>query len=208
MAKYKVGDRVRVRSDLCDGKSYNMSTDSGRQNAVGSMIGLAGEIVTIESVDDYYTVEELGFLWTDGMFDGIVINEEPAEETDQEIKITAKGEKTTAVYKNNGKTVIATAKFSPDDTFDFAEGAKIAFARLWEGEEDDGEQTGYNGKVVCIQRGYNSTCIPIPGLTVGKIYTISDGRITLDDGNQCACRYLTIEALSIGMGHKFIPLVE
>lgn len=204
----KSGDKVKVRPDL---KPYESKPYDDCGVTVG-MAKFAGEFVTIKEVMDLnrYTIVESGndLYWSSEMF---VLDKAEAEKDSsvQEIVITSNGKKTTATYRNNGKTVIAISRCSPDDTFDFAEGAKIAFARLWDGEEEDEpEQQGYNGKIVCIQRGYNNISDPLLGLTVGKVYTVTDGRFTFDDGHTSACKYFTLEALCIGTGHKFIPLVE
>ncbi len=208
IVELKVGDKVRVRPDIEDGKSYDGCL------VISSMAKFAGRIVTIKEVAkgiaNRYTIVESGdhFHWSSEMF---VLDEAKKDraEHEQEIVITTDGKKTTATYRNKGKVVVALSRCAPDDTFDFAEGAKIAFARLWDGEEEDEpKQEGYNGKIVCIQRGYNNISDPLLGLTVGKVYTVTDGRLTFDDGHTSACKYFTIEALCIGTGHKFIPLVE
>ena len=71
--KYKVGDRVRVRSDLKNTVLY------GGLYAVDEM--LKKKIVTITSVhDDYYKVVEDDYKWTDKMLEGLVEDELTAEE--------------------------------------------------------------------------------------------------------------------------------
>lgn len=71
--KYKVGDKVRVRSDLKNTVLY------GGLYAVDEM--LKKKIVTITSVhDDYYKVVEDDYKWTDGMLEGLVEEELTAEE--------------------------------------------------------------------------------------------------------------------------------
>lgn len=292
--KYKIGDRVRVRSDLKMGVQYFMGTNHDGNDvtdvATEEMLTYAGKIVTIRSHwgDKKYEIEGCHYNWVDGMFDGIVIEGKPAKpvagklkagdkvrvrpdltagehygdtytasdmvrwagktvtiksvsdpdghrfrikddkgewcwnlemftsdgEEDkraadspkQEITITADGKKTTAVFKNNGKTYTAISRCSPDDTFDFVEGAKIAFSRLWEDYEEEDTEKAYNGKVVCIQRGYGAG-IPIDNFTVGKVYTVTDGIIAGDQYNG-ANKYYSLEALCLGMAYKFIPLVE
>ena len=70
---YKVGDKVRVRSDLKNTVLY------GGLCAVDEM--LKKKIVTITSVhDDYYKVVEDDYKWTDGMLEGLVEDELTAEE--------------------------------------------------------------------------------------------------------------------------------
>lgn len=71
--KYKVGDKVRVRSNLKNTVLY------GGLYAVDEM--LKKKIVTITSVhDDYYKVVEDDYKWTDGMLEGLVEDELTAEE--------------------------------------------------------------------------------------------------------------------------------
>lgn len=85
MAKYKVGDKVRVRSDLEVGISY------GIPNFVGGMRKFLGKEVTISFVDysdDTYKIkEDDDFWWSDEMFEGF------SEESKFHIYDTVKHEK-------------------------------------------------------------------------------------------------------------------
>lgn len=74
--KYKVGDKVRIRSNLKE-------TDDYRVYGIGTnreMVGMAGKVVTISHVDsDSYCIKECGYLlWTDKMFEGYT--EKPSKE--------------------------------------------------------------------------------------------------------------------------------
>lgn len=99
------------------------------------------------------------------------------------IVITSDGVTTTAT-RRIGKTiqVTATAKCNPGDTFDFEEGARIAFERLCgrdpfpEKPESPATPEAYNGRMICVES-------PYPWWTVGKIYEVVDGRITANDGD-------------------------
>lgn len=78
--KYKVGDRVRVRSDLKACEQY------GANIATNSMERLAGKIVTISRVGyAHYLVEGMNYNWTDEML-------EPVEEMSAEEAIKLSGE--------------------------------------------------------------------------------------------------------------------
>lgn len=78
--KYKVGDKVKVRSDLRVGKSY------GEHTFVHDMFKFMGKIVTIESVwEQGYRIEEDAYWWTDEML-------EPVEEMSTEEAIRLQGE--------------------------------------------------------------------------------------------------------------------
>lgn len=73
--KYKVGDKVRVRRDLEEGKAY------GGWGALEDMVKMRGVIVTIRRVrGSAYELEEKGLMWTDDMFEGLVEDELTAEE--------------------------------------------------------------------------------------------------------------------------------
>ena len=78
--KYKVGDKVRVRSDLKACEKY------GANIATNSMERLAGKIVTISRVGyAHYLVDGMNYNWTDEML-------EPVEEMSAEeaIRLYAK----------------------------------------------------------------------------------------------------------------------
>lgn len=78
--RYKVGDKVRVRSDL------NVNLDCS-PTVVEEMLCKAGDIVTISAVNDNdYRIDGFRYYWTDEMFEGLVEGELTAEET---IKVLA-----------------------------------------------------------------------------------------------------------------------
>lgn len=68
--KYKVGNRVRVRRDLEEGKCYDNCL------VVSEMAKLAGEIVTIskvnEDIERYSIEEDCIWAWNEEMFEGLV----------------------------------------------------------------------------------------------------------------------------------------
>ena len=170
--KYKVGDKVRVRKDLIEDKSYYMDDRSDNRIVVLPMLDLKGRIVTITRATECgYSIKEFGCTWTDEMFEDTVC--------DKKIVITSDGVETLARLYENGKVVKkATAKCSPEDEFDFNVGAKLAFERLTEPAAEKKEEY-YNGKVVCVKVNTN------PGIyTAGKIYQFVDGRFIDDTGNQ------------------------
>lgn len=75
--KYKVGDKVRVRSDL------EVNMDYGPQTFVREMSQYIGKVVTIsETYSNRYNIkeDEDEWSWTDEMFEGLVDDELTAEE--------------------------------------------------------------------------------------------------------------------------------
>ena len=87
MAKYKVGDKVRVRSDLKLGRLYLMEDEETRDSFVKPMDNLLGKVVTIKEITTKYRIEEMAYNWTDEMFEGL------AEEPEFHVFDTVKHEK-------------------------------------------------------------------------------------------------------------------
>lgn len=205
--KYKVGDKVRVIGDLKKGWRYYMADKKTSNTAVSAMEKLKGQVVTISgrNPNGQYHVKECPcgifgeYCWTDEMFEPV------AETCNKKIVITTDGTKTLArLYEGNKVVKTAMAKCSPEDTFDFATGARLAFERLRESEETERAKPQlkyYSGKVVCTHRGTDD------GYTVGKIYEFVNGTVVDDDGD---VRYKFNPVFNISELQlvRFIPLVE
>ena len=121
MNKFKVGDRVRVKSDLKGRRRYNRLYFDGKMETYRGkfykIVGMTCEAYYLKGID--------GWVFNDDML-------EPASD-DKEIHITVKGNATHAFLKENGEvTKRAVAKCSPEDNFDFKTGAELAFNRLFE----------------------------------------------------------------------------
>jgi hypothetical protein len=205
--KYKVGDKVRVIGDLKKGWRYYMADKKTSNTAVSAMEKLKGQVVTISgrNPNGQYHVKECPcgifgeYCWTDEMFEPV------AETCNKKIVITTDGTKTLArLYEGNKVVKTAMAKCSPEDTFDFATGARLAFERLRESEETERAKPQlkyYSGKVVCTHIGTDD------GYTVGKIYEFVNGTVVDDDGD---VRYKFNPVFNISELQlvRFIPLVE
>lgn len=130
--KYKVGDKVRVRDDLEIGKWYSMNNCTFSDYVNSKMITFKGKEVTIlaDNCFGMYLIKEDNgeWHWTDEMFSGLATSL-------PKVVITTDG-KTTTAKMYEGKKVLKTAKSqcSPEDTFDFAVGAKLALERVTEKE--------------------------------------------------------------------------
>lgn len=131
--KYKIGDKVRVRDDLRLEEVYKMDNGTDYDSVVFEMLKLKGKEATILTYTDSnkYLISEDGgcWNWTDEMFSGLAVSR-------PKIVITTDGKTTTAkMYKGKKLLKAAESSCSPEDTFDFAIGAKLALERVTEKEQ-------------------------------------------------------------------------
>lgn len=126
MAKYRVGDKVRIV------KKWD---PKGTQNSNGKMDKWLGQTMTVRNVCDcfYQMEEDLGrWAWDLSTIAGFA-------EIGNKIVITTDGSTTTARLYDGEKVVkFASVQCHEDDTFDFTTGARIAFDRLIGEETKDG----------------------------------------------------------------------
>ena len=125
MAKYKVGDKVRI----VDHRTFHM-------NSFGEMDKWLGKVMTIRDFSSlgYWMVEDCGenkgrgWLWLDSMIAGLA---EP-ERGPCTVELRFDGMITTATLKRGGRDVkTAEARCNPKDTYSRAEGARVAVERLF-----------------------------------------------------------------------------
>ena len=126
MAKYKIGDKVRI----VDYRTYRM-------NDFGKMDKWLGKVMTIRGLsspgywmrEDYGENNGYGWLWDDDMISGLA---EPEREPCT-VGLRFDGMITTATLKRGGRGVkTAEARCNPKDTYSRAEGARVAVERLFE----------------------------------------------------------------------------
>lgn len=126
MAKYKVGDKVRI-----------VDHRTGPMNNFGKMDKWLGKVMTIrECLLSGYWMEEdygenigYGWCWDDDMISGLA---EPGREPCT-VELRFDGMITTATLKRGGRDVkTAEARCNPEDTYSRAEGARVAVERLFE----------------------------------------------------------------------------
>lgn len=118
MAKYKVGDKVRI---------VDKWAANGTQNRRGKMDKWLGKTMTVRRVwGRYYEMEEDSgvYGWDSSTIKGLA-------ENSTKIVITTDGATTTArLYDGKKVLKFASAQCHEDDAFDFNTGAAIAFDRL------------------------------------------------------------------------------
>lgn len=141
MAKYKVGDKVRI-----------VDHRTGPMNNFGKMDKWLGKVMTIrECLLSGYWMEEdygenigYGWCWDDDMISGLA---EPGREPCT-VELRFDGMITTATLKRGGRDVkTAEARCNPEDTYSRAEGARVAVERLFEKKRKEDKPEKYTPKV-------------------------------------------------------------
>lgn len=180
MAKYKVGDKVRIVSERPDSKSY-----------VDEMVRFLGKEITISKVRKefgfahYYSedakpkdpIQECfcksfgvpGYFFRDEWISGLA---EPDREP-YTVELRFDGMITTATLKRGGRDVkTAETRCNPKDTYSRAEGAMVAVERLFEKKRKEDKPKNSKPKigdkfVVTVKRGKFDH-----GFDIGDIVTL------------------------------------
>ena len=126
MAKYKVGDKVRI----VDHRTYNMNPSGEKDKWLGKVMTIRGlSWFGYWMEEDYGEYLGDGWMWDDSMISGLA---EPAREP-YTVELRFDGMITTATLKRGGRDVkTAEARCNPKDTYSRAEGARVAVERLFE----------------------------------------------------------------------------
>lgn len=119
-ARFNVGDKVRI----LDGSKIKNYAASWYDEGMSFYVGKTCEIV--EVITSCSAWEFAGYRLKDA--GGYTYDERGLKPINESIIIYRKGNEVIATDKTTGES--ASAKCSPDDTFDFMTGAKIAFERL------------------------------------------------------------------------------
>ena len=192
MAKYKIGDKVRI----VDYRTYRM-------NDFGKMDKWLGKVMTIRGLsspgywmrEDYGENNGYGWLWDDDMISGLA---EPEREPCT-VVLRFDGMITTATLKRGGRDVkTAEARCNPKDTYSRAEGARVAVERLFEKkrkEDKPKESKREQGKpkvgdkFVVVQKRY----IPRHSFAIGDIVTL-EAIGTMDNLYRLGDRFQYVDA--------------
>jgi hypothetical protein len=159
--KFNIGDRVQTKLT----------------RTPGTVRRIRDGMVAVETDDPNYGVPLPSF----GIQRGLFLSADEWEKIPpSKIIITSDG-KTTLARLYDGNRVIrrAEAKCSPEDTYDFATGANLAYDRLMRPTREPYAEPKaepvkhlYSGKVVCVETHDD--------FTVGKVYTFAQGKVTDD----------------------------
>jgi hypothetical protein len=143
MAKYKVGDKVRIVS-----KRPQRCWTPYMDKHLGKTMTIIKSGINAEGV--YYCMDEdrddfLGhWCWYEDMIAGLA---EPAREP-YTVELRFDGMITTATLKRGGRDVkTAEARCNPKDTYSRAEGARVAVERLFEKKRKEGKPKESKPKV-------------------------------------------------------------
>lgn len=151
--KFKVGDKVRIRTWEDMEKEFGVDGDGDikcYKLFVKNMKHLCGRLATITGFKGENIL--LDFDDTTGKTDW-KYSADMIEPVNQTIVIYRKGQEVIALDKSTGNK--AVAKCSPDDTFDFETGAKLAFERLYAPKVKEVKRKAKVGEYIKIVDAYN-----------------------------------------------------
>lgn len=170
MAKYKVGDRVRI-----------VNHRTRRMSVFGDMDKWFGKTMTIRRIlpMGYFMVEDReencceGWYWDDEMIAGLAEPEKPADEN-LSVTIRFHGRLTVAELYKNGRVVkVENARCNPKDEYSRSEGAKIAVERLFKkkptGKAKEVSKPRVGDKFVVTGNAY----FPHHYFNIGEIVTLT-----------------------------------
>lgn len=141
-------------------------------------MNLGGSTLIIDVPQSLSVLRELDQMFSRAQTTESAAHRQTAKRAPQPVIVITSDGVTTTATRRIGKAIqaTATAKCNPGDTFDFEEGARIAFERLCGRDPFPEKPKAYNGRMICAES-------PYPWWTVGKIYEVVDGRITANDGD-------------------------
>lgn len=197
MGKFKVGDKVRIRSweDLKDEFGLDRNGDINTEVTVlkGSMKACCGNVYTIRKIvkhDFYFSLyfDETCFIFSDDSIEPVKKN--------HSIVIYQEGRQVVALDKSTGKTVRCGIY---DD--DFYKAADAAFKKLVKKDsEPKSESKEYNDEIICVEANTYF-------FTKGKVYKVVDGYVTNDERVKEG-KFADFDSLNKGLLSKFIRVVK
>lgn len=171
MAKYKIGDRVRIVSET---PQRHWNPEMGKWLGKTMTITASGRNRDGET---YYRMfedrafEHIWWYWYEDMIAGLA---EPEREPCT-VELRFDGAITTATLKRGGRDVkTAEARCKPTDTYSRAEGARVAVERLFEKKRKEDKPKESKPKIgdkfVVVQKRY----CPSHSFSVGDIVTLEE----------------------------------
>lgn len=176
MAKYKVGDKVRIVSERPQ-RRWNTHMDKylGKTMTVTAS-GRNSRGETYYRVFEDRASEGVWWHWYEDMISGLA---EPEREPCT-VELRFDGMITTATLKRGGRDVkTAEARCNPKDTYSRAEGARVAVERLFEKKRKEGKpkkskreqgKPKVGDKFVVVQKRH----IPHHGFAIGDVVTLEE----------------------------------
>lgn len=197
MAKFKVGDRVRI---IFTG--YRTIIKIGDTGTVKGCSALGDYVVEFDRKSssftrcDGLTKRDRGLWISPEMLE--LIEEKPTREF--KLIITSKGDTTTAKLIHGERTVVKEATVTRYSKDEYSEKAAVEAVTKKIFGEDEKKEELFNGKVVCLM-----DLTYVPKYTKGRVYKFVNGNCKDDYGNVINFRYTLEEAEK---SKWFLPIVE
>lgn len=159
MAKYKVGDKVRIVSErpaspyfvdsMVQYLGKTLTVSKVKEETLGAIYGFkeATHPASVSPIMEIFLPKANG-MWAfcEDWIAGLAEQKKPADEN-LSVKIHFHGRLTVAELYKDGKVVkVENARCNPKDTYDRGEGAKVAVNRLFEKKQKDVGETANPAK--------------------------------------------------------------
>lgn len=200
MAKFKVGDRIELISNI-----YSHACIGDKGKVVSANYNIVGDTcygVQMDVKRPFYhschgkAVDGYGqYLWGSCLK---LVEEKPTREF--KLIITSKGDTTTAKLIHGERTVVKEATVTRYSKDEYSEKAAVEAVTKKIFGEDEKKEELFNGKVVCLM-----DLTYIPKYTKGRVYEFVNGNCKDDYGNVINFRY-TLE--EVEKSKWFLPIVE
>ena len=193
MAKYEVGDKVRIVNH----RTSYMNMDGKMDKWLGKTMTIRkfSAIGSYSMEEDKHENHEHGWAWTDSMISGLSEPEKP-EKPQFSVSVHFHNRLTVAELIKDGEVVkVENARCNPKDKYSMAEGARIAVERLFQKKVADkpveacevkiGDKFVVNG---CSHEPRHS----FPRGTVVKAVLLLGGRCVLFQANDGNVQYVNL----------------
>lgn len=198
MAKFKIGDKVKIKKDLIVGKQYGSYIFiGGMEDSLGKVYEIIGSYAPRVYILDYNdnSEDDYKYLFTEEMLESI--SEDAPSISPEKITITRNDNAFITEYFDGKETITHELKYMQSTNVKSSTGFKSAFKNIIEEIKRD---EPYTGKVVYIGNSHVQ-------FTKGKIYDVKIGRY-FDDYNNLYGNEIPLTLNDIENDSEFVAIVE
>lgn len=198
MAKFKIGDKVKVKEDLIIGEQYGSYIFiGGMENSLGKVYEIIGSYTPHVYILDYddNSKDDYKYLFTEEMLESI--SKGAPSISPEKITITRNDNTFITEYFDGKETITHELKYMQSANVKSSTGFESAFKNII---EEIKRNEPYTGKIVYIGNSHSQ-------FTKGKIYDVKIGRC-IDDYNNLYGNEIPLTLNNIENNSEFVAIVE